>query len=56
MKYNKKEGKQDHTCEGKNNLGRNMSGEEVWGERSEFGEVRSQNQSREIEKMKEKSC
>ena len=32
-----------------------MSEEEVWNERSEFGEVRSQKQSREIEKMREKS-
>ena len=31
-----------------------MSGEEVWSERSELGEVRSQNQLREIEKKREK--
>ena len=45
-----KEGKQDLTNEGRNNLGQKSLRNEVWSEREVFGKVRSQKESREIEK------
>ena len=50
MKCMKNEGLRTLTSEEEQNQGRKSLGNEVWSEREEFGKVRGQKESREIEK------
>ena len=50
MKCMKNEGSRTLTSEEEQNQGRKSLGNEVWSEKEEYGKVRGQKESREIEK------